>query len=242
MTATRLNRTVLVAALAAATLTAASTAGAGLIGINFVGGETVSNSAMDPAETAGVVVQANWNNATGGTGTLSALVDDTGAATGAGVQWRSKPEYLAIQNTAGNNRLMRGRVAPLLDGPLTVTVSGLDTVWPGHPHDVLVYFDSWNSAADFAGTYTIGNRVLVGTDRAGIHFDGTFVEDTGSGGNYVRFRDLTGDTFTLTAETLAGSGGSVTINAVQVYHTPDPATLALVALGLVAGLVRRRRA
>ncbi|HUU92877.1 MAG TPA: PEP-CTERM sorting domain-containing protein [Phycisphaerae bacterium] len=242
MTVTRLNPAVLAAALAAAALTAGGTAGAGLIGINFVGRETLSNSVMDPAETAGVVVQANWNNATGGTGTLSALVDETGAATGAGVQWRSKPEYFAIQNTAGDNRLMRGRAARLLDEPLTVTVSGLATVWPGRPYDVLVYFDSWNSTADFAGTYTIGSRTLVGTDRAGIQFDGTFVEDTGSGGNYVRFRDLTGDTFTLTAETLAGSGGSVTINAVQVYHAPDPATLGLMAFGLAAGRVRRRRA
>ena len=102
-------------------------------------------------------------------------------------------------------------------------------------------FDSWNSTADWAGTYAIGNHVLVGTDRAGIQFEGTFVEDTGSGGNYVRFRDLTGDTFTLTAETLAGSGGPVTLNAVQVYHAPDPSTLALVAFGLAARLVRRRR-
>lgn len=242
MTASRLNPTVLAAALAAATFTAGGTAGAGLIGINFVGRETLSHSAMGPAETAGAIVQANWNNATGGFGTLLALVDETGAVTDAGVQWRSTAEYLGIDNTPGNGRLMRGHVAQLADEAATVTVSGLDTLWPGGLYDVLVYFDGWNPAVDWAGTYTIGDQVLVGTDRAGTHFDGTFVEDGGSGGNYVRFRNLKGDTFTLSAEVLAGSGGSVAINALQIYRTPEPAALGLLALGLAAGMVRHRRA
>ena len=242
MVASRPNCIIVAAFAAVLGATAGRSAGSVTIGINFVGNESLSESVMAPAERAGVVPQEYWNNATGGTGTLSALVDETGAATGAGVQWRSRPEYLAIQNTPGDNRLMRGRVARLLDDPLAVTVSGLDTVWPGRPYDVLVYFDSWNSTADIAGTYTIGNRVLVGTDPAGVQFDGTFMEDAGSGGNYVRFRDLTGDTFTLTAETLAGSGGSVTINALQIIHTPEPATLGFLAIGLAAVLRQRRRA
>lgn len=242
MPASRLSPIVLVAALVAAALVVCGTVCAGVIGVNFVGRASYSDSVMDPAETAGAVVQANWNNASGGVGTLSALVDETGTVTGAGVQWRSEADYLGIANTPGDRRLMRGHVSRRVDEAITVTVRGLDTLRPGGLYDVLVYFDAWNPAVDWAGTYAIGNHVLVGTDRAGTHFDGAFVEDAGPGGNYVRFRDLTADTFTLTVEVVDGSGGSVAVNALQVVHTPEPATLALLAVGLAAGLLRRRRA
>jgi len=241
VTASRLKPIVVVAGLAVAGLTGHGAAAAGTIGINFVGRVTYSNSVMDPAETAGVVAQANWNNATGGFGTLTGLVDEGGTATGAAVQWRSDARYLGIGNTPGNNRLMRGHVSPLINEPATVTVSGLDTLGPGDPYDVLVYFDAWNPTVDWVGTYTIGGHVRGGTDPAGVHFSGTFVEDTGSGGNYVRFRGLVGDAFTLTAESLADNGGSASINALQIYRAPEPAALALVAIGLAAARLPRRR-
>ena len=65
----------------------AVTSAASAIGINFVG-ET--GASMGAAESAGVVAKTNWNNATGATrSTPLALIDDTGAATGATVTWSS---------------------------------------------------------------------------------------------------------------------------------------------------------
>ena len=88
--------------------------------------------------------------------------------------------------------------------------------------------------------YSIGTQVLRGTDRPNTDFTGTFVQDTGAGGNYVRFQNIQGDTLSLSAMPLAGS--TATINAIQLIHAPEPATLGLVALGALSSfLVRLRR-
>src|SRR5439155_58047 len=56
--------------------------GAAAIGIKFVG----QGSSMASTEVAGVVAQSNWNNAAGASSTV-ALVDQTGASSGATVTW-----------------------------------------------------------------------------------------------------------------------------------------------------------
>jgi len=208
------------------------------IGVNFVGNAKYSFGVMDAAEVAGLEPQAWWNNAVGGQGALSALVDDSGTPTPVSVAWRGDTGYLGIPNTPGDRRLMRGYLAPLGADPITVTVSGLSAIAPG-PYDVLVYFDTYNTA-DQVATFRIGPNVRTGTDPAGVDFAGTFVEDTGAGGNVVRFRGLALDTFTLEATGMAGTPAAV--NAIQVAHAPEPATLALAAAGaaLVAGSRRRK--
>src|ERR1700761_6027592 len=47
-----------------------------MIGINFEGADAVS---MDSGDIAGQLAQDNWNNAVPSSGTLSSLVDSTGA-------------------------------------------------------------------------------------------------------------------------------------------------------------------
>jgi len=211
------------------------------IGVNFVGNEGHSpggGAVLAPADLAGAIPQANWNNAYGGCHTLPGLLDADGDGTGVTVTWRADVYYLGVSDLSADHRLMRGHLAPLGTDPITVTVAGLGAIASGS-YDVLVYFDVYNSGqhdADVAMTFTIGSSVLTGTDPAGEDFGGTFVEDTGAGGNYVRLGGLTGDGFVLEA-----SGAGAAINALQVHHAPEPATLLLAAVGAAACAVTRRR-
>lgn len=207
-------------------------------GINFEGKTSLSNSAMDPGEVAGAEPQAFWNNAPAGTGSLSAILDSTGAATGVSVTWRGVGSYLPIANNPGNQRLMCGLITHLAADPATVTIAGLSALFP-NGYDVLVYFDGSNPAAAWVTDYAVGTQVLRGTDLPNTDFTGTFVRDTGAGGNYVRFEHIQGNTLALSATPLAGS--TATISAIQLIHAPEPATLGLVGLGTALTLMVRRR-
>jgi hypothetical protein len=76
------------------------------VGIHFVG----ASAPMGAAETAGVVPMPNWNNATGASSeTALALVDESGAPSGATVIWSANNVWrTSILDQAGNRRLMRG--------------------------------------------------------------------------------------------------------------------------------------
>ncbi len=208
------------------------------IGVNFVGKESYSHGVLDAGEVAGVIPQSHWNNAVGGCGSLADLVDADGDGMGIDVSWRADAYYLGVADLSADHRLMRGHLAPLGTDPITVTVGGLDAAAIA-PYDVLVYFDAHNPAADLAMAFEIGSIALDGTDRAGADFGGTFVQDTGDGGNYVRFSGLSGDAFTLKVADTAG--GPAAVNALQIHGAPEPATLLLVAVGAAAYAATRRR-
>jgi len=218
-----------------------------MIGVNFVG---KYYTLMDPAETAGVVPQAHWNNATGGNSSLSSLKDFVGAAPGVSVTWSGNIGYTAIDDTAGNNRLMRGYLTVLgATDPPTATFSGLAAAFP-LGYDVIVYFDGSNDkriqgvpdVAWVMGLEVVGvTRTMTRTvcDPANTNFSGIYFEDTGAGGNWVRFHGLSDDVLTVTAT--PHDGTKAALNAIQVIHVPEPATAGLVAAGLAAVLWRRRR-
>jgi hypothetical protein len=213
--------------------------GALSVGINFVGKESISSASMDSAETAGAEPQAFWNNAKSGCGGPLSLLDSTGRLTAVSVTWRGDWGYLPVPNDPGNLRLMRGYIRDLGTEPATVTLTGLDTVFGG-TYDVLVYFDGANGGTAWAADYRIGAVTLRGTDPAKTDFTGTFVEDAGAGGNYLRFENLQGPGFTLSATPLAGSTAAV--NGLQIVHTPEPATVGLLSAGLAISLLTHHRA
>lgn len=213
--------------------------GALSVGINFVGKESLSSSNMGSAETAGAEPQAFWNNAKSGSGSLSSLLDSAGRLTAVSVTWRGDGWYLPVPNDPGNRRLMRGYIQNLGTDPATVTLAGLDTVFGG-TYTVLVYFDGTNGGTAWAADYRVGAVTLRGTDPAKTDFTGTFVEDAGAGGNYLRFENLQGNTFTLSATPLAGS--TATVNALQIVHTPEPATVGLLGAGLAVFRLIHHRA
>lgn len=211
-----------------------------MIGVNFVGKYTTP---MDFAETAGVVPQAHWNNVKSGLVQPLALTDDIGTVTGATVEWRGVMDYTAISDTAGNNRLMRGYLAPLgATDPPTATFRGLSAAFP-LGYDVIVYFDGSNDIASpdvaWVMNLVVGGQSRTVRDPANTNFSGTYVEDTGAGGNTARFHGLTADVLTVTAT--PHDGTKAALNGIQLIHTPEPATAGLMAAGLAALVWRRRR-
>jgi hypothetical protein len=218
-----------------------------MIGVNYYLGKY--QQAMGAGDVAGVVQQTHWNNVKS-TASIVALVDDAGLATGATVNSRGGFDYTAISQATSDERLLCGYLAPNGSDPPTVTFSGLCAAFP-LGYDVIVYFDGSNDkriqgvpdVAWVMGLEVVGvTRTMTRTvrDPANTNFSGTYVEDTGAGGNYARFHGLTDDVLTVTAWPQVDKRAA--INAIQVIHVPEPATAGLVAAGLAAVLWRRRRA
>jgi hypothetical protein len=211
-----------------------------MIGVNFVG-----KCAQDMAagDLAGAVPQAHWNNVKSGLSQPLALTDDGGAATGATVEWRGKTGYTAISDAGADGRLMCGYLAPLgATDPPTATLRGLAAEFPDG-YDLVVYFDGSNDIASpdvaWVMDLTVGGVMRTVSDPANTNFSGTYVEDTGAGGNWARFDNLSADVLTVTL--VPHVGANAAINGIQLIHTPEPATLGLAATGLAALVWRRRR-
>jgi hypothetical protein len=95
--------------LALALLAYAPSAHADLIGIDFTGGGSTGPIALVPAEVAGAVTQANWNNADLEAGGLFPLTDGTGANSGVLIRWESPNTWSSgsgASPTSGNDLLM----------------------------------------------------------------------------------------------------------------------------------------
>ncbi|MGB2613262.1 MAG: hypothetical protein WBE06_00940 [Phycisphaerae bacterium] len=226
----------------------ASPACADLIGINFHGG---TYGRKIGAKTAGVEPQVNWNDV--GWWTVSDLRESTGQVTGVSVTTTTTTytynSYVKVDPPdGGNDYLMRGYIYTS-GASLTVTIAGLEPPFTTDHYDVIVYFDGNNASADWITQYTLSvdggpPTTLYGKDAKTASWNGTFVEGFGTSasdatpGNYVRFTGLTSGAFTLTATPVAGSGA---INAIQIISAPEPASLALVVLGVVAALANRPR-
>jgi hypothetical protein len=186
------------------------------IGINFVG----RGSAMGASESAGVIAKANWNNATGVSGSAAALVDETHAPTGAAVTWSSNNVWsTGITDTPGNMRMMKGYLDTASTSVTSVGVSGL--ISDPNGYDVYVYIDGDNSGAR-TGAYKISGTGITtttinATDKAGTNFGGTFIQANNSTGNYVKFT-IKATAFTLTATPGASTDAykRAPVNGIQI--------------------------
>src|SRR5262245_38508569 len=193
----------------------------GAISIDFVG----QGVPMGPAEIAGVVAKANWNNATGAVRTSPlALKNETGAATTATVSWIADNTWSTpIADQPGNPRLMKGYIDNGFERTTTVTVAGL----PPGPYDVYVYVDG-DSGASRTGGYQISGTGITTTtinltDPGGTYFNGTFTQANNSDGNYVKFRINAGG-FTLQAIPGPSADGRkrAPVNGIQIVAGSQP--------------------
>jgi len=214
-----------------------------MIGVNYY--TSKYQQAMGAGDVAGVVQQTHWNNVKS-TASPLALVDDAGLTTGATLSSRGSFSYTGISDATADGRLMCGYLTALgAADPPAATFSGLSAAFP-LGYDVIVYFDGSNDkriqgVPDVAWVMdiSVGGMTRTVTDPANMNFSGTYVEDTGAGGNYARFDNLSADVLTVTVTPHVGTNAA--LNGIQVIHTPEPATAGLMAAGLAALVWRRRR-
>jgi len=194
-----------------------SSVAVGAIGVNFVGS---SPTIMAAAESAGVVPQANWNNASGASrSTALALADDTGAATTARITWAASGTWmLPTIDQAGDPRMMKGYLDTTSTSKTTITVSGLAP----RAYDVYVYADGANGSYARTAAYAISGTGITTTtisltDVANTNFSTTFTRASNGNGNYVKFT-ITGSGFTLTAAPVSGTNSTLRapVNGIQI--------------------------
>jgi len=225
----------------------AGNAPAAPIGMNFIG-DDICGPAEVGAEEAGVEPQPGWNNLNWWANNTT-LNDLDGNATGVNITINtSKEGYNSKVDTSsgsvsGDFLLMHGYYHN--EGSAwTVDLAGLTSEYDSY--DLIVYFDGANSGSDWKTEYAVSTGASIFAKDAAdtADWDGTFVQATGTSaatatdGNYVRFTGLTADSLTLTA---TPDSGYAAINGLQLIPTPEPTSLALLGVGLLAALRRRRR-
>jgi len=233
--------------------------GAADLGVNF----DSDPNALSASDSAGVVARDNWNNINSGNGTVSNLTLSDGSASTASVNVSSSKGFVGNDpgGTGPSNTMLTGYLDAFgSNDSVTATVSGMDDVYgSGAAYDVYVYvnqdkdfrtglvtlsgFDSFSGDTTF---YTTGTDHFAGNDwkQATTTTVPTSSTDV-TIANYVLFSGVTGDSFTI-----EGYGVGVNdddgrlrqgITGVQTI-IPEPVSLALLGLGGLGLLVRRRRA
>src|SRR3984885_6580063 len=203
----------------AATLNVTAISGSGNpISIDFVGEDV----AMASTEVAGVVVEPNWNDATGvSSSSPLVLLDSTGAATTATLAWVSNDLWeTPITDQPGNARMMKGYLDTGSNTTTTITVAGL----PTHPagYKVYVYGAGDNCNANRTGIYSKSGTGITTTninliDAANTNFSGTFTQANSSAGNYVVFTiNATGFTLSATGGTARDGFPRAPVNGIQI--------------------------
>jgi hypothetical protein len=249
----KISRFVVPAVLGLMALSSARASRADSIGINFTG--NYAANVIDATTSAGVVVQTNWNNLGGSSGTSGALNNNLGAATTTTLSYSASNVNQFQPNTAaGDEQLNNGYIK--LDGtnPITLNLNNISY----NTYDIYVY--------NLAGTNLAGTGTQLKTTLGSISYYSTspnarsagYIDENAAtpytytqatstsqasstaGANYVRFTGLSGTSQSINVSSLNYSNFSLSsaVGGIQVVNTtiatPEPSTYAMMALGLVA--------
>jgi len=235
--------------LAVLLVACATCANAGSIGFQFVSDRDAS-AALNTGSTAGApgYEQPNWNTSSAGvasgTNGAHALIDDSGEATAANIEWASDGTWNTTNGTGNPDaELMNGYIDETNgDVEAFITISNI----PYAQYQVVAYIGSDGNGRTGEvtdGTTTYSYMTFSNEPNGGPFTAADYVQtlDTAGGNpsaNYAVFSGLTGGSVTL--EINRGSNNSG-FHAVQIVEIPEPGTIALAGLSLIGiGLLRRR--
>ena len=217
------------------------------IGVNF----THSNGAtgaMASTDSAGLIAQTNWNNASSITespspsyGSLSNLTDSTGSATDTSISWSGHDTW-NIGNSSIVDSTMMNAYLDAGGTPISITVTNV----PYATYDVYAYVGSdgngrvghglINGLTDTARYYTVAGLTSY------VEATATTV-DASASANYIHFSGVTGSSFTYAQawdkEYFSGLCGLQIVSAV-----PEPSAMILLGsalIGLLCYAWRKRR-
>lgn len=221
----------LVAGVLAATLVAA-TANADSVGINFGAddaGSTGGLSTLDAADTAGVVPQANWNNASGISGSITNAVDDSGVQSTIDVTWASEESWSGAGTPAGTDgKLFNGWISENAgeDGlPSTISVDQI----PYEKYDLIIYVGHDRANDDTVFTETGGAFTdfitlegIDGTTIAADPFVYTEITESGAVGTHFVTRGLSQSSLAIEFSAGTASADRAPVSGFQIVDNPFP--------------------
>jgi len=238
----KLKYTLLILAAVTGTSSAAS------IAMNFA--ENASNQGFTGSANIGPtsLSSAVWNSsialdtgtlATGEIGSASTLIDDTGVPTTATVSWSSNNVYYTSE---GHDTEEKKLAVGYLDDSTGVVVTVANI--PYDTYNVYVLFTSDNNGNYQHGEITVEGTPVLGGGNFNAHgnvTDGTgWVEADGTAfGNYVKIDGITDSTLDITSIRNGTARGPIT--GFVIVAVPEPSSAALLGLGGLALILRRRR-
>ena len=243
----------LLLAAGAGLLVAAQSSMAASIGVNLAG-DGDANRNLAPGETAGVVAQSNWNNLTGGPagGTLTQTnaIDDSGVATSADFSFVTSAGNVHTSN-AGSGDLQLFNYGLFMSPTAGNTLENIVTISeiPYAVYDVILYIGRNHSGTaidDRVWRFRLGTEDIYAgelPDGAGdtqpftSYILATGTDYTAADANYGVFSNVSGASITIQG---AANTGRETLSAIQIVEVPEPGSLALLGLGGLCVLRRRR--
>ncbi|WP_310393778.1 Ig-like domain-containing protein [Hymenobacter sp.] len=204
----------------------------GVISVSFRG----TGSDLVPADVAGAVPAANWNNSDSNA-TITGLVNAAGVATSAAISNDLPANYSSFDPaTTADNKMMRGYIANFSGDAKSVTVRNLPALFTRGGYSLLVYWGNRDTDNDVV-SYKVGSSTFFLRDSDerwdGLHTRSTATEQgvAKNGSNYVLFENLRDSTLVL--EIASFNTFRAGISGLQIVAAPSVGEVQL--LGLMSG-------
>jgi len=215
---------------------------AGALSVGVASAATVSinlgsnYASIDSTDAAGLGSLTHWNNASGASGSLQDLTDSTGASTAFSATWAASTTYFDNPTGSdGNTALTKGYLDDGAPG-LKVTLSGLTS---GDSYKLTLYASS--DGTDTLLPFDVNGETATFTDNFASYAgegESYFVE----GKNYVTVTaEADGNGEIVIQGTLKSGYNRGSLAGVQFTTVPEPSSAALLGLGGLALILRRRK-
>ncbi|MFC4992320.1 PEP-CTERM sorting domain-containing protein [Rubritalea tangerina] len=246
---------------------ASSSAIAASVAINFSENTNQNFNQNSPIGPTGIN-SANWNNTTNrdsgslAAGSITNLIDDSGASTGTSLTWSSNNVYYNREDGVGSDQAKLA-VGYLDDTASAISISLTSVTYAQYRVYILLSSDQGQTGAT---TYTTTSDILInGQNPLGQIINGSNTganataygsiidANAGAGNNWVQIlgdgagsQTQTGNYFTFETSgdltiTSGRTGGRGSIAGVIVEAVPEPSSTALIGLAGLALIIRRRK-